>query len=532
MSAVAAHYAVAAPDGRYAAQYDPATFFSYSHNVQTAPLDPQYSLATTAAPSAAPYIWDAHEPSPYSSSASANAYQPPAAPAQTGHSSVTASFAYTAHADYGSLSSSHRSFPATSSRPAPVAHHAQPDAPPSSSHPSAAGTSSSARRSSYSSGARSYSSLAAAAATHPPGSSASSTPRLQNASWDSAALYTIEPADPVSHASSQASFGRSSTSALPSSPPIKEEDAEGEFIIELSVPVDPVPSAMPEVPLRATHAPPKMRSMMCSFRLESFAMHDGIRSAATQPGPGGIVVGPLKERPIEFEWQADLIEPLIPQEEENALRYAAASQSGMPRSHAHTSGRPTMGYTMGSPPPSRKAALGAGNSTMAGSASPRRARAEYVSAGNVSPALSLDYAQVDSDAWDASSAYGSVADNGSGSGTAATASPTFAPIMTPAQSLGWSLRYQSGEAEVEQSGGYHRQPIAQTSLSRVSQTTSPFMFGGRSGASKTQQHHSHHQSSQQAAYGYDTSGYSRGSGPASRYSEVYASSNSSAAWYR
>ncbi|OJT08410.1 hypothetical protein TRAPUB_698 [Trametes pubescens] len=443
---VAAQYAAAVPDARY---YDPNTFFSYAppslNAVTNAALDGQYA-------SGAAYVWDAHEPavqSPpaYSSSASANAYHSAAAPASSapsGHSSVTASFAYSAPTDFVS---SHRAYPSNVSRVAPSSSLS-----PSSAAVTARGASSSHRGHSYSSGARSYSSLAAAATTNASNSS-SSTPRLQNASWDNAALYTIDPSDPVSNAPPQQhAYSRSSTTssvpATPVSPPIKEEDPEGEFIIEVSVPADPVPSSMPEVPLRATHAPPKMRSMMCSFRLESFAMHDGIRSAATQPGPGGIVVGPLKEQPIEFEWQADLVEPLVPQEED-AYRY------GMAQGKA----RAQVGYSpsVHSPPSPRR--TGGGNELR----SPRtgRTRADsYTAVGTASPALSLDYPQqVDSgDGWDASSAYGSAADNGSGSGTT-SASPTFAPIMTPAQSLGWSLRYQSGDVDntMESSGGYHRQ---------------------------------------------------------------------------
>ncbi|KAL1946324.1 hypothetical protein VTO73DRAFT_15451 [Trametes versicolor] len=279
---------------------------------------------------------------------------------------------------------------------------------------------------------------------------------------------------------------------------------------------------MPEVPLRATHAPPKMRSMMCSFRLESFAMHDGIRSATTQPGPGGIVVGPLREQPIEFEWQADLVEPLIPQEED-AYRYGVAQGKA----------RAQVGYAAAHSPPSPRR-TGGGNEGMMRSPRTGRTRADsYTAAGTASPALSLDYPQqVDSgDAWDASSGYGSVADNGSGSG-ATSASPTFAPIMTPAQSLGWSLRYQSGDVDgtVEPSSGYHRQQtVTQPSLSRVSQSTSRYMYGSSS-AAKT------YQPEQQAHYGYDSSGYPRSSGGGSssgRYNaEVYASSGSSSSWYR
>ncbi|KAI9066831.1 hypothetical protein FKP32DRAFT_325039 [Trametes sanguinea] len=472
MSAIAAHYASSASassaaaaasasaDRRYAdlaaAQYDPSAFFqSYSppslNTVTAAPLDPGYA-------SGASYAWDAHEPAVQSpsysasssSSSSANNYHNPASSASsaatTAHSSVTASFSsYPAQSDAYPLHSSHRgSFPTSRS------HHANSSL---SSSTAASGNSYSptlATRSSYASGTRSYSSLAAAAAASTHSSGSSPTPRLQNASWDSAGLYTIEPIDPVSpshHAYSHSAA--SSTPATPPTPPIKEEEHEGEFIIEVSVPADPVPSSMPEVPLRATHAPPEMRKMMYSFRLESFAMHDGIRSAATAPGSGGIEVGPLRQPPVELEWQAHILVPLVPDEEiEPGHRYSSSSHS-TPRSHG--------GYGVESPTMSPR---------KTDHASPRRTRATnaYAVAGSASPALSLEYPTgLDNEAWDGSSSgYASVADNGSTGGTAATSSPTFAHIMTPAQSLGW-LRFGAGsEAEPKQSS-YHRQPAAQAS---------------------------------------------------------------------
>ncbi|KAI0350904.1 hypothetical protein OH77DRAFT_1412137 [Trametes cingulata] len=584
MSAIAAHYpspsaaaaASAAADRRYAdlaAHYDPSAYFSYSPpSLNTVPAQPAIDSASyvTAHPPASAYLspWDAHahnssaaapavqSPSysaSSSSSASAHAYHPSAAPAaSSGHPSVTASFSYAAHADYAVPS--HRSSfhppsssSSSSSRALPSHHHNHGVPPSSPSSPS-----SSARRgSSYTSGPRSYSSLAAAAAantTTSTTSGSSSTPRLQNATWDSAALYTIDPADPVSHTPPHSAYTRSTLSsphATPASPPIKEEDAEGELIIEVSVPADPVHSAMPEVPLRATHAPPKMRKMMYSFRLENFAIHDGIRSAATQPGPGGIEVGPLREKPVEIEWQIQLEVPLIPgAENDESYRYAAAA--------AAQSKQNQLGYRAASPAAhasqsSRKPGL------LESMSSPRlsgRGRADYAAAGSASPALSLEYpsASLDNDTWDGSSAYGSVADNSSGSVTTSTSSPTFAPIMTPAQSLGWSLRYQSGDVDLDsqqqQSTGFHRQPAAQPSLSRVSQSQGAYVFGGSGSAAKSSYHHQHHhshqeaqqQQQQQAQYGYDNGGYSRrgagGTAAAGRYAEVYASSGSSSGWYR
>ncbi|KAI0367694.1 hypothetical protein BV20DRAFT_545815 [Pilatotrama ljubarskyi] len=572
MSAIAAHYASAsaAADRRYAdlaAHYDPSAYFHYSPpslNTVTAAPNIDAGPYVTAPSGASAYLWDAHgdgpvqSPSysaPSSSSASANAYHSSAAPAaSSGHPSVTASFSYAAHADYA-VPSHRSSFHApsssssSSSRAIP-SHHSNHIISPSSPPSSAATPNSSGRRgSSYTSGTRSYTSFAAAAAVNATaGTSAgsSSTPRLQNATWDSASLYTIEPADPVAHAPPHSAYTRSTASSpqtTPSSPPIKEEDAEGEFIIEVSVPADPVLSAMPEVPLRATHAPPKMRKMMYSFRLENFAIHDGIRSAATQPGPGGIEVGPLREKPVEIEWQIQLEVPLIPgTEDDESFRYAAAAaQSKQSQSQS--------GYRATSPAvvsPRKPSMMESTSSHRLG-----RGRGDYATAGSASPTLSLEYTtgSLDNDAWDGSSTYGSVADNSSGSVTTSTASPTFAPIMTPAQSLGWSLRYQSGEVDLDQqqSTGYHRQATTQPSLSRVSQSQSAYVFGGSGGsaAKSSYQHHQHQhhqeaQQQQQAQYGYDSGGYSRrgtgggggGGGTAGRYAEVYASSGSSSGWYR
>ncbi|KAI0676582.1 hypothetical protein C8Q78DRAFT_32139 [Trametes maxima] len=522
MSAIAAHYAsaAAASDRRYAdlaAHYaDPSAFFHYhqpSLTAVTASLDGAYAFSAPAASSTASYsAWDAHEsavPSPsYSassiSSASANPYSSSSA-APTAHPSVTASFSYSGQTDYSAPS--HRSFPSRSTH-----HHTLPSSS-SSSHAASTG-STSGRGKSYSSGARPYSTLTAAtAASTTPGTSSSSTPRLQNASWDNSSLYTIEPSDPVASTSSQHAYSHSSVSSpltTPATPPIKEEDPEGGFIIEVSVPAEPVVSSMPEVPLRATHAPPKMRKMMCTFRLENFAIHDGIRSAATQPGPGGIEVGPLRDPPEEFEWQIQLTVPLIPEEDE-AFQYAATQA----KSHAYSAYRD---LTPASPRAAR------GHTT----ASPRRTCPGFSVATSASPPLSLEYptTQMENEAWDGSSGYG---DNASGSTTAtSTASPTFTSIMTPAQSLGWSMRYHTSEADVDSSSNYQRHSVVQPSLSRVSQAQSRYTFGGSNGA-KTSYHASQQQ--QQAQYAYDSGGYSRSSASSGRYpAEVYASSGSSTTW--
>ena len=53
--------------------------------------------------------------------------------------------------------------------------------------------------------------------------------------------------------------------------------------------------------------------MMGAFRLDPFAMHNGVKSAASQSVPLGIEVGPLRHPPVMFEWQIELAYPLVPQ---------------------------------------------------------------------------------------------------------------------------------------------------------------------------------------------------------------------------
>lgn len=100
--------------------------------------------------------------------------------------------------------------------------------------------------------------------------------------------------------------------ALPAtSPRIKaEEQQEGAFIFEMPT-AEPNPECepMPEMPLRAAHACKAMRRMMGSFRLDPFAMHNGIRSAAVAAPPVGIEIGPLRVEPVLIEWQLELDEP-------------------------------------------------------------------------------------------------------------------------------------------------------------------------------------------------------------------------------
>ncbi|KAH9886059.1 hypothetical protein C8Q73DRAFT_795577 [Cubamyces lactineus] len=510
--------------------YDPSSYFSHYSppslsNVAAPSLDAAYSLSHAANTSGASYSWDAHDPGavqsasyssvPSSSSASVNAYHHSATPASSVACSAVSSnasyIAYSTHND--SYSSTTTNYPTSRSINLPS--------------PSSTTSTRTSARAAQSSGARSYSSLAAAAAATTSTTGSSSTPRLQNATWDSTGLYTIDPADPVSQSSGHHAYTHSPATSpphTPVSPPIKEEEAEGEFIIEVSVPADPVPSTMPEVPLRAIHAPPRQRKMMYSFRLDSFATHDGIHSAAKQPGAGGIEVGPLREKPVEFEWQAELSNPLVPDDEDTARYWVPSSPKPKGQSQSRCRDCPTM-------PSSRKANRAAEDGF---TDSPRRAqRIMFGGGGSVSPALSLEYApgQLDPDSWDGSSSggYASVTENRSGSATGATSSPTFAHIMTPAQSLGWSMRYQTGEVDLEPST-YQRQHAAQPSLSRVSQPSqSAFMFSAASSSKSSYDRQQHQAQTQATTYGYE-SGYSRSSG---RYAEVYApSSSSNSGWYR
>ncbi|PCH39435.1 hypothetical protein WOLCODRAFT_167961 [Wolfiporia cocos MD-104 SS10] len=143
------------------------------------------------------------------------------------------------------------------------------------------------------------------------------TPTLQRASWGGGGALYLDGSDARGHAHAHALPAPASPSPQP---PVKtEEDAEGSFIFE-----QPAPSAalgrdvaaafesMPEVPLRATGASKEMRKMMGAFRLDPFAMHNGIRSAAVAAPPPGIEVGPLREEPRLIEFQVHLDAPLVP----------------------------------------------------------------------------------------------------------------------------------------------------------------------------------------------------------------------------
>ncbi|KAI0760070.1 hypothetical protein C8Q74DRAFT_200633 [Fomes fomentarius] len=481
MSAIAAHQYPSSTDRRYSsiAQYDPATFFSYPQPslgaVTASPASLEGSYALNSPPTAAAYVWDT-DPSSYSTSS---------APANPNAYSSTPS-----GPSYSSDYSSHRTVVSSRSNPYSVPA-------PSSSAPSA--SLSSPSRSTYGASSRSYSSLADAAVS--PHQSPPASNRIHHGHWASNALYTIDSSDTMSPPPPSPDAD--------SPPPIKEEDPEGGFVIEVSVPAEqPIISPMPEVPLRATHAPPKMRKMMYSFRLENFAMHDGIRSAATAPGSGGIEVGPLREKPVEIEWQVDLEDALVPQEPE-AFRYGT-----LPPPQQTRPSRTSDLYRAVSPASSRQST-----------------RTGYSSTGSLSPPLSVEYSSaVESESWDASSGYGSVADSASTSTASnsgmAAGSPTFAAVMTPAQSLGWGLRgFGAGEMDaVESSSTYRRPGSVQSSLSRVSQAHGQYAIAGGSRSAYQQQ---------PSQYGYDST-FSRGGSMSSRYgSDVYASStSSSSAWNR
>ena len=103
-------------------------------------------------------------------------------------------------------------------------------------------------------------------------------------------------------------------SPIPSPNSVKEEpdDGVGRFIMELSAPqvqstfLSQSLAPPTEVPLRATQAPPEMRSMMGVFRLNPFAMHSGEGRGIVAPTWCGEEAHPLDEEPIIFEFQVDL----------------------------------------------------------------------------------------------------------------------------------------------------------------------------------------------------------------------------------
>ncbi|KZT02978.1 uncharacterized protein LAESUDRAFT_387276 [Laetiporus sulphureus 93-53] len=222
------------------------------------------------------------------------------------------------------------------------------------------------------------------------------TPTLQRASWSSA-LYVVDSAEPE-----PALAPSPVPEPLSPASQVKEEDFEGSFIFELAA-SDALHGgleSMPEVPLRATHAPKAMRKMMGSFRLDPFAMHNGIRSAAVAAAPVGIEVGPLREEPVMFEFQVHLDYPLVPPS---------------PRWSPARSASPLL-YPLEDEPEEKWVA----------------------SMGSYSP-------------------FEAGAVPGAG----------FAPLMTPAQSLNWSMSYQQEASDAlsaspASSSGYPVQPLSST----------------------------------------------------------------------
>ncbi|OBZ67418.1 hypothetical protein A0H81_12540 [Grifola frondosa] len=346
------------------AQPDPGSSSAYSSSYDSSLLQWPQSLGTVTnadqpylvGPGSS-YVWDTQEPihpsSSYSSSShqsSSSSFPPPPSfqphlPSPSYHPP-----SYTPSSDYqpppyqpsSTYSNAHSSSHASNSYPPHYPESSQRTVLTGAAHPASSGVHPSALGGrSYFSGTRSYTSLAAS----------STTPRLERATWDSAELYTIEPA----------------TEPAPRQPSphvnVKEEDTDcaGAFIFELA-PSEPTCDTMPEVPLRATQAPPAMRKMMTSFRLDPFAMHNGIRSAAVAAGPGGVEIGPLREEPVIIEWQVHLDFPLVPQDDVPA--------------------------------------------------------------------------QAEEDRWEAPASLEYTAFSSPGD------SPEFEPLMTPAQSLNWSMRYQ------------------------------------------------------------------------------------------
>ena len=100
----------------------------------------------------------------------------------------------------------------------------------------------------------------------------------------------------------------------------REPEEHGNFILEMSVDSPtPAPARLlpMTVPLRATNACPRMRQLMDSFRLDPFTVQNGdgaVRSWKYEDDRGG--AGPLTEEPLQFEFQLELTQPLIPQLEE------------------------------------------------------------------------------------------------------------------------------------------------------------------------------------------------------------------------
>ena len=164
--------------------------------------------------------------------------------------------------------------------------------------------------------------------------------RRDYADWADSTLYTLEPSD------------SGSVVTAPSSPALRSAsqdhiaagDGEEGFIFAICAPSEPPPATLLEVPLRNCHAPPEMRSMMHVFRLDNFAIHDGLNPVAIKPGSGGIEVGPLKEVPVEFEWQLQLCGSPLSAVDDPCL------EDTLPRAPRHVSLEPTSERFRADPP--------------------------------------------------------------------------------------------------------------------------------------------------------------------------------------
>ncbi|KAH9946866.1 hypothetical protein B0H21DRAFT_822365 [Amylocystis lapponica] len=283
-----AHYSHHRPatSASYPASYDPSDLLPFQHNISPASssqshLDPPY-LSTTAVPalaaSSAPYVWNT-SPAPMHDQ---RVWNPSNSP-----SSSFSSMTMPPAPSYTSQQASGRALYHSSDYPESSQRNVLPDNIASSSS------------------FRSHSSMT--------DRSSSDSARLHRAAWGrdlySSGIPTMD-AVPLATPDLAPAQVRSRTSPT-TSPRIKtEEQSEGSFIFELpAAAVDPHCEPMPEVPLRATQASKEMRRMMSAFRLDPFAMHNGIRSAAVAAPPVGIEIGPLREEPVLIEWQLEIEEP-------------------------------------------------------------------------------------------------------------------------------------------------------------------------------------------------------------------------------
>jgi hypothetical protein len=170
---------------------------------------------------------------------------------------------------------------------------------------------------------------------HLPRSPSLSPDYCSNNSWgdvlDDSSVSSRHPSAPLAPSTPLvASTSFISTSPPSSSSSVKEEPDDGvsRFIMELSAPqvqstyLSESLAPPTEVPLRATQAPPKMRSMMGVFRLNPFAMQTGEGRGMVSPTWCGEEARPLDEEPIIFEFQIDIEDDIaqIPEQPKEPLR--------------------------------------------------------------------------------------------------------------------------------------------------------------------------------------------------------------------